>query len=79
MIFNLSSFPSSVTYTFMHFAHLPFFIHVSVCAQDGRIKVGDRIIAVGDEPVAGLLVDKVHTHTHSCSHTLNKHFKVKLI
>ncbi|XP_033986149.1 LOW QUALITY PROTEIN: multiple PDZ domain protein [Trematomus bernacchii] len=28
-------------------------------SKDGRIKVGDRIIAVGDEPVAGLSVDKV--------------------
>ncbi|XP_068615277.1 multiple PDZ domain protein-like [Brachionichthys hirsutus] len=27
--------------------------------QDGRVKVGDRIIAVGDEPVAGLSVDQV--------------------
>lgn len=32
--------------------------------QDGRIKAGDRITAVGDEPVAGLSVDKVDTHTH---------------
>lgn len=45
-----------------------------VCVQDGRIKVGDRIIAVGDEPVAGLSVDKVQTHTHT-----NMHFKVMLI
>ncbi len=43
--------------------------------QDGRIKVGDRIIAVGDEPVAGLSVEMVHTHTH----THSMHFKVKLI
>ncbi|XP_034543586.1 multiple PDZ domain protein [Notolabrus celidotus] len=28
-------------------------------SKDGRIKVGDRIIAVGDEPVAVLSVDKV--------------------
>ncbi|KAM9856979.1 LOW QUALITY PROTEIN: multiple PDZ domain protein [Aulostomus maculatus] len=28
-------------------------------SKDGRIKVGDRIIAVGDEPVGGLSVDKV--------------------
>lgn len=35
--------------------------------QDGRLKVGDRIIAVGDEPVAGLSADKVQTHT--CAHT----------
>ncbi|XP_029910798.1 multiple PDZ domain protein [Myripristis murdjan] len=28
-------------------------------SKDGRIKVGSRIIAVGDEPVAGLSVDKV--------------------
>ncbi|KAF3852175.1 hypothetical protein F7725_005530 [Dissostichus mawsoni] len=28
-------------------------------SKDGRINVGDRIIAVGDEPVAGLSVDKV--------------------
>ncbi|XP_041641247.1 multiple PDZ domain protein [Cheilinus undulatus] len=31
----------------------------STASKDGRIKVGDRIIAVGDEPVAGLAVDKV--------------------
>ncbi|XP_062281697.1 multiple PDZ domain protein [Scomber scombrus] len=30
-----------------------------ILPQDGRIKVGDRIIAVGDEPVAGLSLDKV--------------------
>ncbi|XP_070770237.1 multiple PDZ domain protein [Enoplosus armatus] len=30
-----------------------------ILPQDGRIKVGDRIVAVGDEPVAGLSVDKV--------------------
>ena len=53
----------------MHFAYVPSFIHVSVCVQDGRIKVGDRIIAVGDEPVAGLSVDKVGTHTHTHTHT----------
>uniref|UniRef100_A0A3Q1FXU0 Multiple PDZ domain crumbs cell polarity complex component n=1 Tax=Acanthochromis polyacanthus TaxID=80966 RepID=A0A3Q1FXU0_9TELE len=28
-------------------------------SKDGRIKVGDRIVAVGDETVAGLSVDKV--------------------
>ncbi|XP_028255519.1 multiple PDZ domain protein [Parambassis ranga] len=28
-------------------------------SKDGRIKAGDRIIAVGDDPVAGLPVDKV--------------------
>ncbi|XP_073322064.1 multiple PDZ domain protein [Pagrus major] len=30
-----------------------------ILPQDGRIKVGDRIMTVGDEPVAGLSVDKV--------------------
>lgn len=44
--------------------------------QDGRIKVGDRIVAVGDEPVAGLSVDKVQTHTKTQA---LKHAKVKLI
>lgn len=33
-----------------------------VCAQDGRIKVGDRVVAVADEPVAGLSADKVREH-----------------
>ncbi|XP_047431060.1 multiple PDZ domain protein [Mugil cephalus] len=28
-------------------------------SKDGRIRAGDRIVAVGDEPVAGLSVDKV--------------------
>lgn len=37
------------------------------------MKVGDRIVAVGDEPVSGLSVDKVQTGTH------NMHFKVKWI
>lgn len=36
-----------------------------LCVQDGRIKVGDRIVAVGDEPVAGLSADKVQTHTNT--------------
>ncbi|KAK5866043.1 hypothetical protein PBY51_020263 [Eleginops maclovinus] len=31
----------------------------STASKDGRMKVGDRIIAVGDEPVAGLSVEKV--------------------
>lgn len=30
-----------------------------MCVQDGRIKVGDRIVAVADEPVAGLSADTV--------------------
>ncbi|XP_036971893.1 multiple PDZ domain protein isoform X2 [Acanthopagrus latus] len=34
-------------------------IQHGTASKDGRIKVGDRIIAVGDEPVAGLSVDKV--------------------
>ncbi|XP_070712653.1 multiple PDZ domain protein [Pempheris klunzingeri] len=34
-------------------------IHHIILPQDGRIKVGDRIVAVGDEPVAGQSVDKV--------------------
>lgn len=44
--------------------------------QDGRIKVGDRIVAVGDEPVAGLSVKKVQAHTRAVKYML---FKVKLI
>ncbi|XP_042285697.1 multiple PDZ domain protein [Thunnus maccoyii] len=34
-------------------------IQHGTASKDGRIKVGDRIVAVGDEPVAGLSVDKV--------------------
>ncbi|XP_070836711.1 multiple PDZ domain protein [Chaetodon trifascialis] len=34
-------------------------IQHGTASKDGRVKVGDRIIAVGDEPVAGLSVDKV--------------------
>nr|XP_020452813.1 multiple PDZ domain protein-like isoform X2 [Monopterus albus] len=34
-------------------------IQHGTASKDGRIKVGDRIIAVGDEPVAGLPVDMV--------------------
>nr|XP_046268635.1 multiple PDZ domain protein [Scatophagus argus] len=34
-------------------------IQHGTASKDGRIKVGDRLIAVGDEPVAGLSVDKV--------------------
>ncbi|XP_049900116.1 multiple PDZ domain protein [Epinephelus moara] len=34
-------------------------IQHGTASKDGRIKVGDRIIAVGDEPVAGLSMDKV--------------------
>lgn len=51
----------------MHFAYLSFLIHdavcvcVRACVQDGRIKVGDRVVAVADEPVAGLSADKVQT------------------
>lgn len=33
-----------------------------LCVQDGRIKVGDRVLAVADEPVAGLSADKVREH-----------------
>ncbi|XP_074543460.1 multiple PDZ domain protein [Halichoeres trimaculatus] len=32
---------------------------LGTASKDGRIQVGDRIIAVGDEPVAALSVDKV--------------------
>lgn len=49
----------------MHFAYLPFFIHDApmwVCVQDGRIKVGDRVLAVADEPLTGLSADKVGEH-----------------
>ncbi|KAM3864766.1 multiple PDZ domain protein [Diretmus argenteus] len=34
-------------------------IQHGTASKDGRIKVGDRILAVGDEPVAGLSVGKV--------------------
>ncbi|KAM3623165.1 uncharacterized protein V6R79_007867 [Siganus canaliculatus] len=34
-------------------------IHHGTASKDGRIKVGDRIVAVGDESVEGLSVDKV--------------------
>ncbi|XP_067355389.1 multiple PDZ domain protein [Channa argus] len=34
-------------------------IQHGTASKDGRIKAGDRIVAVGDEPVAGLSVDKV--------------------
>ncbi|XP_005747077.1 multiple PDZ domain protein isoform X1 [Pundamilia nyererei] len=34
-------------------------IQHGTASKDGRIKVGDRIVAVGDEPVAGLSVKKV--------------------
>ncbi|XP_051241227.1 multiple PDZ domain protein isoform X3 [Dicentrarchus labrax] len=34
-------------------------IQHGTASKDGRIKVGDRIVAVGDEPVAGLSMDKV--------------------
>ncbi|XP_023188873.1 multiple PDZ domain protein-like isoform X2 [Xiphophorus maculatus] len=30
-----------------------------ILPQEGRIKVGDRVVAVGDEPIAGLSVEKV--------------------
>lgn len=33
--------------------------------QDGRIQSGDRIIAVGEEPVSGMSVEKVQIPTHS--------------
>lgn len=45
------------------------------------MKVGDRIVAVGDEAVAGLSEEKVQTHTPD-THTqilLNMLFKVKMI
>ncbi|XP_039469426.1 multiple PDZ domain protein [Oreochromis aureus] len=34
-------------------------IQHGTASKDGRIKIGDRIVAVGDEPVAGLSVKKV--------------------
>ncbi|KAM4750064.1 multiple PDZ domain protein-like isoform 2-T3 [Anableps anableps] len=34
-------------------------IQHGTASKDGRIKVGDRVVAVGDEPVAGLSVEKV--------------------
>ncbi|KAM4583716.1 multiple PDZ domain protein-like isoform 2-T2 [Odontesthes bonariensis] len=34
-------------------------IQHGTASKDGRIKVGDRILAVGDEPVAGLSLEKV--------------------
>ncbi|KAM7419146.1 hypothetical protein PAMA_016323 [Pampus argenteus] len=42
-----------------------------ILPQDGRIKVGDRIIAVGDEPVAGLSVDKTLPVTSFSSSSRN--------
>ncbi|KAF3687604.1 Multiple PDZ domain protein Multi-PDZ domain protein 1 [Channa argus] len=47
-------------------------IQHGTASKDGRIKAGDRIVAVGDEPVAGLSVDKVKTHKD----IHNMHFKV---
>lgn len=35
------------------------FLHMMLFVQDGRIKVGDRIVAVEDKPVTGLSVDEV--------------------
>ncbi|KAK2816966.1 hypothetical protein Q5P01_025157 [Channa striata] len=34
-------------------------IQHGTASKDGRVKAGDRIVAVGEEPVAGLSVDKV--------------------
>ncbi|XP_035992762.1 multiple PDZ domain protein isoform X3 [Fundulus heteroclitus] len=34
-------------------------IQQGTASKDGRIKVGDRVVAVGDEPVAGLSVEEV--------------------
>lgn len=38
-----------------------------MCVQDGRIKVGDRVVAVADEPVAGLSADKVENTSWALS------------
>lgn len=35
------------------------FLRMILFVQDGRIKVGDRIVAVENQPVAGLSVDEV--------------------
>lgn len=37
------------------------FLYIILFVQDGRIKVGDRIVAVDDHPVAGLSVDEVQS------------------
>lgn len=46
--------------------------------QDGRIKVGDRVVAVADEPVAGLSADKVE-NTGGSAGRAAPHSKVRLI
>lgn len=51
---------------------------VCVCVQDGRIKVGDRVVAVADEPVAGLSADKVE-NTGGSAGRAAPHSKVRLI
>lgn len=46
--------------------------------QDGRIKVGDSVVAVADEPVAGLSADKVE-NTGGPAGCAAPHSKVRLI
>lgn len=43
------------------------FLFMIVCVQDVRMKVGDQILAMGGELVAGLSVDKVQTHRDTCA------------
>lgn len=62
LIFNFSSSPLFCYIHFQKFCLTYIFIHISISLQDGRIKVGDRVVAVGDESVAGLTVDKVKTN-----------------
>lgn len=46
-------------YNLMSPYFLSTFLNMILFVQDGRIKVGDRIVAVEDQPVAGLSVDEV--------------------
>lgn len=49
-----------------------------VCVQDGRIKVGDKVVAVADDPVIGLSADKVENTGRSAGRAA-PHSKVRLI
>lgn len=50
-----------------------------VRVQDGRIKVGDRVVAVADELVAGLSADKVENTCGGPCGRAAAHSKVRLI
>lgn len=43
------------------------FLHMILSVQDGRMKVGDRIVAVEDQAVAGLSVDEVQPTGSVCA------------